>query len=545
MTLAGIANENEFYTEHYVHSILEGDLRELFSRWAALAEPPYEALKKLRVPYEQMTRELSRASGATARLECRREWFRRFFAGLGYLLAPRIRELEGGVYIPVAGEITRRSGEPELWILETLEPSGEPADPLTLPFLPEQTVDAPDSSRLPAADLETVLTKYVFAATEPPRWVLLFNTGQVLLLDRNKWAQKRMLRFDLAAILNSPAESERKAAAALLHHDSVTPTEGACLLDTLGESSHKHAFSVSKDLKYSAREAVELLGNEVVWYLRESHQPIYGEIDAEDLTRQCLRYLYRLLFLFFVEARPELGYAPMKSDEYRLGYSLESLRDVVEQGDLTTEESRNGYYLHDSISTLFGLVWNGVHEKDTQLDVLAQTSDVRVFRMKPLQGDVFNPAFTPLLGRVKFRNAVLLRLLELLSLSRPKPGSSRGRISYRELGINQLGAVYEGLLSYTGFFVTDRDGLYEVKKAGEAAEPLQQAYFVRAADLPQYKEDEKVYDDQGRPRWYPQGTFIYRLAGRNRQKSASYYTPDVLTKCVVKYALKELLEGKV
>jgi hypothetical protein len=546
MTLAGIANENEFYTEHYVHSILENDLRELFSRWAALAEPPYEELKKLRVPYEQMTRELSRAGGNAARLECRREWFARFFAVLGYTLAPRIRELEGGVHIPLAGEIARHSGEPELWILETLEPSGEPADPLTLPFLPEQTAgEAPDSSRLPAADLETVLTKYVFAATEPPRWVLLFNTGQVLLLDRNKWAQKRMLRFDLATILNSREESERKAAAALLHHDSVTPAEGACLLDTLGESSHKHAFAVSKDLKYSAREAVELLGNEVVWHVREAHQGILQEIDAEDLTHQCLRYLYRLLFLFFVEARPELGYAPMKSDEYRLGYSLESLRDVVEQGDLTTEESRNGYYLHDSISTLFGLVWNGVHEKDTQLDVLAQTSDVHVFRMKPLQGDVFNPASTPLLrGEKVFRNAVLLRVLELLSLSRPESGRSRGRISYRELGINQLGAVYEGLLSYTGFFVKEKDGLYEVKKAGEPADPLQQAYFVRAADLPQYKTEEIVYDDQGRPKWYPRGTFIYRLAGRNRQKSASYYTPDVLTKCVVKYALKELLAGK-
>jgi len=546
MTLAGIANENEFYTEHYVHSILEGDLRDLFSRWAALAEPPYEALKKLRVPYEQMTRELSRTGGNAARLECRQEWFARFFAALGYTLAPRIRELEGGVHIPLAGEITRRSGEPELWILETLEPSGEPADPLTLPFLPEQTVgEAPDSSRLPAADLETVLTKYVFAAAEPPRWVLLFNTGQVLLLDRNKWTQKRMLRFDLAAILNSREESERKAAAALLHHDSVTPAEGACLLDTLGESSHKHAFAVSKDLKYSAREAVELLGNEVVWHVREAHLGILQEIDAEDLTHQCLRYLYRLLFLFFVEARPELGYAPMKSDEYLKGYSLESLRDVVEQGDLTTEESRNGYYLHDSISKLFELVWNGVHEKDTQLDVLAQTSDIHVFRMKPLQGDVFNPASTPLLrGEKVFRNAILLRVLELLSLSRPESGRSRGRISYRELGINQLGAVYEGLLSYTGFFAKEKDGLYEVKKAGEPADPLQQAYFVRAADLPQYKTEEIVYDDQGRPKWYPRGTFIYRLAGRNRQKSASYYTPEVLTQCVVKYALKELLEGK-
>jgi len=546
MTLTGIANENEFYTEHYVHSILEGDLRELFSKWSALPEPPYEAIKKLRGPNDQMTRELVRSSGAAARLECRRPWFARFFEALGYQLAAKTRELEGGVHIPLAGEITRRSGEPELWILETLEPNSEPADPLTLPFLPEQvTGDIPDSSRLPAADLETVITKYVFAASEPPRWVLLFNTGQVLLLDRNKWAQKRMLRFDIGAILANRDDGPRRAIAALLHHDSVTPAEGACLLDALGENSHKHAFSVSQDLKYSAREAVELLGNEVVWYLRETHQGILKEIEANDLTRECLRYLYRLLFLFFVEARPELGYAPTKSEEYRTGYSLESLRDVVEQGDLSTEESRNGYYLHDSITTLFDLVWNGVHEKDTQLDVLAQTSDIHVFRMKPLQGDVFNPAFTPLLTRMKFRNSVLQRVLELLSLSRPVGGRSRGRISYRELGINQLGAVYEGLLSYTGFFVREKDGLYEVKKAGETADPLKQAYFVRVADLAQYDaKEEVVYDDQGRPKWYPQGTFIYRLAGRNRQKSASYYTPDVLTECVVKYALKELLKDR-
>src|SRR5690606_15339433 len=41
-----------------------------------------------------------------------------------------------------------------------------------------------------------------------------------------------------------------------------------------------------------------------------------------------------------------------------------------------------------------------------------------------------------------------------------------------------------------------------------------------------------------------QGTFIFRLAGRDRESSASYYTPEVLTRCLVKYSLKELLEGK-
>jgi rhodanese-related sulfurtransferase len=45
-------------------------------------------------------------------------------------------------------------------------------------------------------------------------------------------------------------------------------------------------------------------------------------------------------------------------------------------------------------------------------------------------------------------------------------------------------------------------------------------------------------------RKHPRDTFIYRLAGRDREKSASYYTPQVLARCLVKYALKELLKGK-
>ena len=67
-------------------------------------------------------------------------------------------------------------------------------------------------------------------------------------------------------------------------------------------------------------------------------------------------------------------------------------------------------------------------------------------------------------------------------------------------------------------------------------------------ELSQYTEEERVYftNDDGKKklRMYKKGHFIYRLAGREREKSASYYTPEVLTKCLVKYALKELLEGK-
>ena len=151
----------------------------------------------------------------------------------------------------------------------------------------------------------------------------------------------------------------------------------------------------------------------------------------------------------------------------------------------------------------------------------------------------------PLLNRVKLRNRVLQRVIRLMSLSRPAKGrrGRRGRISYAQLGINQLGAVYEALLSYRGFFA--EEDLYEVKKAGDAPDDLASAWFVPARDLGEYRDEEKVYDrdEQGRKklRVHAKGTFVYRLAGRDRQKSASYYTPESLTRCVVKYALKELI----
>ena len=53
-------------------------------------------------------------------------------------------------------------------------------------------------------------------------------------------------------------------------------------------------------------------------------------VDPEELTVQCMRYMYRMLFVLFIEARRELGFAPMKVQAYAKSYSLESLRDLVD-----------------------------------------------------------------------------------------------------------------------------------------------------------------------------------------------------------------------
>lgn len=551
LDLTGITNENEFYTQHYLAAILENDLKELFRHWKTAEEdgktPPYRKLRALRRDFFIFREAFERERNPGRRLARQSDFQARLLEILGYDFNPRLVELDDGAALPLVAARRRPDGSPALWVLAVLEPDNEICDPLELPLLPVQY--EPYAADEPAAildqPLDEIITRRVFSAALPPRWVLLLSSTQLLLLDRGKWAEKRLLRFDLREILDRREESTLKALAALVHCDSVCPESGEPLLDTLDENSHKHAFAVSEDLKYSLREAIELLGNEAVWYLRhKTHDKLFREDMAEQLSRECLRYMYRLLFLFFIESRPELGYLPDKSPEYRLGYSLESLRDL-EMVPLTTEESKNGYFIHQSINLLFDLLYNGFPRQPEKaggnLLPEARVSDHNTFRIAPLKSHLFDPRQTPILSRVKLRNFVLQRIIELMSLSRPQPGrkSRRGRISYAQLGINQLGAVYEALLSYQGFFAETE--LYEVKKAGDQHNVLDTAYFVTPEELENYGEKERVYNDDGTLVRYDKGTFIYRLAGRGREQSASYYTPEVLTRCLVKYALKELL----
>src|SRR5699024_3506910 len=132
-----------------------------------------------------------------------------------------------------------------------------------------------------------------------------------VLIDRSKWNEKRILRFDWSEIFGRREKETLQASAVLLHRENLVPSDGEALHETLDEASHKHAYGVSEDLKYSVREAVEKLGNEAIWYLREKrHEKVYdGEINEREFTNECLRYIYRMLFLFYIEARPELGFA--------------------------------------------------------------------------------------------------------------------------------------------------------------------------------------------------------------------------------------------
>ncbi|MGF6809555.1 hypothetical protein OKW30_004681 [Paraburkholderia sp. Clong3] len=597
-TFAGIANENEFYSHHYLAEVFKGDIKARLDAWDAdeVVHPGEEAhrappkrLSAWAQRWFALRSQINRARDDAERWQVFTQIQTGLLQALGYT---------GPANLPTSYELVLGSPIPfwylqlpQLAVVPAYKPGAEGEDLLdhalsTLHYGGE-TVPNP----LHGETWAEMLSDAVFGAETAPRYVLLVGLDQWLLLDRYKWPNNRALRFDWADILDRKDTDTLKAAAALLHKTSLAPGEGSSLLESLDENAHKHAFGVSEDLKYALREAIELLGNEAANQLRQqaadARKGFFSGKDQlvdTDLSLECLRMVYRLLFMFYIEARPELGYVPIsKSEVYLKGYSLESLRDL-EMQPLPTPHARDGLYFDATLRRLFRLVAEGCGQVDSvqhQLgDTVAGAKDT--FALAPLDSRLFDDSTMPLLVKVRFPNHVWQRIIRLMSLSRGQgKGKRSGRVSYQLLSINQLGAVYEALLSYRGFFAAE--DLYEVKPApkkgrasagddgggedgeegddndeeatsgrrgrteGNDADLLENAWFVPAGRLSDYREDERVYDtnDAGHQvlRKHGRGNFIYRLAGRDRQKSASYYTPQVLTSCLVKYALKELLDS--
>jgi type I restriction-modification system DNA methylase subunit len=535
LELAGFRNVGEFYSPHYVEAVLEGDLKDVLRRWseAERAGGPKSPPRRLLGLSNKYFGLVAKAAGAKPdeRAALARELHVLLLDALGYDYAPDTETIddEDGqpISIDVLGAIER---DHKPWLFVIGAPfGGEEDDPF----------DYPVSGDRSAREL---FDGPLFRQVSPPRWVLYLAGAHVFLIDRHKWPQGKYLAFSLSELFARKVETAFEVLAALLHKTVLAPDDGTCLHDTLDEASHKHAYAVSTDLKKGAREAIELLANEAIHYIRTVQKKGVFENDtlADQLKRECLVYLYRLLFLFYVEARGgETGVAPMSSDAYRTGYSLDSLRDL-ELVKLTTKESQEGTFLHESLERLFFLVNRGYGKGQLRIESrLAEAAEG--FVMDGLRSPLFDPDATPLLRSVKFRNRVLQRVIELLSLSEPKGKQQRGRISYAQLGINQLGAVYEGLLAYSGFFATE--DLYEVQasaKGGEESDGEARVYFVPKKKLEELPKEAIVKKD-GKPVVHPKGSFVFRLAGRDREKTASYYTPEVLTACLTKYTLKEHL----
>lgn len=612
-----IQNVGEYYAAHYL-SDKNGFLKDINDQtkiWKEIgSQSTPKKLQSLGEAYfKAKTRALDfttpehRLKANDAVFEC---WHPKLLDALGYIMEPVSIELTSEKQMLPATLKLFRNNQPWLVILETpfcLACGETDEEPLEVPIFGKK-----DKTEWPyfQGEWENGIAT-LFKQEDRPRWVMLLTGSRIYLFDAHTFAQARYLYIDLEEAYGRKDNKTFEAIGALLSRETLSPeTESESVIhEKLREGSLKSTHGVSDQLQGAVREAIEAIANGWVQariakkqgyrQLTEGKEPALPdgswEITPEQLQHEALIYVYRILFCLYAEARGgELGILPISDDVYRLGYSIESLRDLADRGEPGTQ-AENGFYYAEHLNRLFQLINKGFHpEKDTkaigkkkqekdhwsmkpaprqmtffdgvesnnQLHFDADQSQtildndpayLKTFIVQPLTATLFDSEVTPLLNRVKLSNQVLHQVMRRLSLGRGDKGKQIGRINYAELGIVQLGAVYEGLLSYKGFFA--KEDLIQVLQAPKktksnqplvydnAIDPKQPTWFVPVSRMEDFKPGEIVIEHRTKQtRIYKLGEFILHLNGMDRVNSASYYTPEVLTRTLIKEALKERLK---
>lgn len=378
------------------------------------------------------------------------------------------------------------------------------------------------------------LISELYQTDEAPQFIVLMAGRWLVLTERERWPEGRYLAADtLLAVERNDIKrgGELDRFLAVFGRDSLHPDANEQIWwNDVIESSVKHTVGVSKDLREGIRLSIEIIANDVLTR-RTAAGKSNDDVDGQSLARQSLRFLYRILFLLYAEASPEMGVIPVGDEQYDQGYGLDRIRELV-LNPLVSEKAKRGTHLYDSLNLLFTLVNKG-HKPEEVEEALT---------FENLEADLFSPSRTKDIDEVKLSNSALQKVLDHLLLTKEARGKDRGFVSYAELGVNQLGAVYEGLMSYSGFIA--QEDLHEVAKDGDSSKGSWVVPVTRSAeiDAKHFVMTQDEITGQPKPVLHEKGSFVFRLAGRERQQSASYYTPEVMTKFVVSQALEELLD---
>ena len=246
-------------------------------------------------------------------------------------------------------------------------------------------------------------------------WAILYNAVALRLVDAGRPELRRHIEFDL----DLAATAAGVAALWLTLAERSLCGSGARSTRALVDQADMHSAAVCRSL----REGVLDASTEVLDALLRARRR-RGDGSLHDSFEQALTIVYRLLFLLFAEAR---ALVPLWHPVYRQSYSIDVLRTAAEAAGRTRG-------LWEALRAIARLAHSGCNAGD--------------LRVTPFNGRLFAPSRTPLAERADLDDEKARRALLALSTRSGGAGAVRERIVYRDLGVEQLGAVYETLLDY-------------------------------------------------------------------------------------------------
>jgi hypothetical protein len=384
-------------------------------------------------------------------------------------------------------------------------------------------------------------------------WLIIHFGNRMVLTERGRWQEDACayLELDAHELFTTNSDVSYQVAEAHFRVQSFPIDSAEFFLESLTKNAHKKAAEVTKALRDTVRESIEILANAVL----DAHNTrpisclaIYNFKDraqrqeaAQAIFEQSLRFIYRMLFMLFTESQDQRkGALPVHSRAYQMGYAIEKLRELE---SMTFLEKGNSF-IHDTLNKAFGIYFKGYNrdrkiEFDHHTETYQTRTDALGFSFPQLGTDLFSPEKTLIFEEIKVPDGTMQKVLRKLSLARF--GSGRAvrtyRVHYAGLGLNQLGAVYEGLLSLKPEILTEKVYLLSKEKKDIAYRfvPVSKAKTIDKTLLEMDEDTEKPVTREA-------GSFLLSPVGLERKFSASFYTPEVLTRFLAKESVELLLK---
>ena len=412
-----------------------------------------------------------RLAGDSTTSETRELWLQPLLGELGFGRVPVVRGLSFG---------DRTFDISHQWDSIPLHLVGTHVD------LDQRTPGATGASRgSPHSILQQLLN------ADPQRlWGVVSNGWQLRLLrDNAALTRQAYIEFDLQAIFDGDLYPEFVVLWLVLHQSRFELREGQlarCWLEMWRQAADQKGLRALEHLRYGVESAITSLGagllsNPLNGPLREALSS--GQLTTQALYQQILRTVYRMIFLFVAEDRGLLH--PRDSSEaavrararYASHYSLSRLREL--------HLNRAGTP-HPDLWIVVQLVTRKLGEEGaTELAL-------------PILGSfLWSAGATKDLNGCVISNRQFLEAVHALAFTQEEGGLKR-TVDYRNLGAEELGSVYEGLL-----------------EQHVSVDPVAQSFTLDTA------------------------------AGNERKTSGSYYTPDSLVQCLLDSALEPVIAQAV
>ncbi|TQV64169.1 MAG: restriction endonuclease [Sulfurovum sp.] len=236
-------------------------------------------------------------------------------------------------------------------------------------------------------------------------------------------------------------------------------------------------------------------------------------IKVEEIYENSVYLIFRLLFIAYFEDKYE---DTLKKHLHYNGFSLKAIFDFLQTSQST---HFTGYR---KLKELVNILDNG----DDDIDI-------------PLfNGGLFDSTKTPILnGFGLIDNETLKFILDSLYYFQ-EDGKSLFKRDFKTLSIAHIGKIYEGILSFR-FEVVEEDIYYiEYTEKNSKAVGFIDGYFD-GYDYELLKKTKKIVKED----FYKKGTLVLKNASNSRKTTASYYTPQSLSKFLVKESIENAIKN--